>query len=295
MNISTRHLKAFLALAERKSFTRAADAVHLSQPAFSMLIQSLEESVGLRLFDRGPRHVELTAEGEAFAQAAERLLGDFEGLLAQMKDLVALQKGRVAVAALPSLSASLLPPVIARFRQRHPGVELALHDVTSDDCLDLVRRGRCDIALTAIAQSDELDIEPVLADSFYVVCPRRHPLAARKRIRRQDLLEYGFIQQDRASSVRQQIDAVMFPARLKTVMEVSNMNTAVGLVGAEVGIAIVPAVALFLFRQRHLARIPLADPAFTRSIALVRLKGRRDTTAVAAFVALLKEGLQQGS
>ena len=149
LNLSTRQLRAFLALAELKSFTRAAHRCHLSQPAFSALVRSLEESLGARLFDRDTRNVELTVEGKLLEEPARRLLADFEGLVADMGDRVARRKGRVSVAALPSLAAGWLPALFAEFRHANPGVDLALHDTLSDQCLELVRAGRADFALAA--------------------------------------------------------------------------------------------------------------------------------------------------
>ena len=293
MDISTRHLKAFLALAEKKNFTRAAEAAHLSQPAFSMLIRSLEQNLGLRLFDRGTRRVELTMEGSAFAKSAARLLAEFDAALAEMRDYTALRTGRVAIAALPSIAAWRLPPVIARFRARHPQLALALHDVTADDCLDLLRRGQVDFALTAALPSADFDTEPAWPDCFFVVCPPGHPLAGKREVHARDLLDHAFVHQDRYSSIRQQVDAVMFPQRLKTAMEVSTMATAAGLVASGVGIAIVPAVAMFHFQHADVVKIPLSDPAFQRDICIVRQRGRQDSIAAAAFLGMLKEGDQE--
>lgn len=290
MNISTRHLKAFLALAREKNFTRAAAASHLSQPAFSVLIQGLEDSLGVRLFDRGTRRVELTVEGEVFEQSAARLLAEFDTTIAELNELASLRRGRVTIAALPSLCAQLLPAVIAAFRARHPGVELSLHDITSDNCLDMLRRGACDFALTAIVSATEFDIEPVLSDSFFLACPADHPLA-RPRTRKltlEDLLPYDFVQQDRYSSVRQQLEAEIYPQRLKTAMEVTNMATAAGLVQAGVGLAIIPAVARFNFERPGLVCLPLPKALPARQISLVRQKGRGDSAAAAAFAGLLK-------
>lgn len=288
MDIATRHLKAFLALVEKKNFTRAAEAAHLSQPAFSMLIRSLEDTLGVRLFDRGTRRVELTVEGRAFAASAVRLLAEFDSALAEMRDLSTLRTGRVAIAALPSIAASRLPPVIARFTMAFPQLQLILHDVTADDCLDLLRRGEVDFALTAASPTAEFDFEPAWPDSFYLVCPRGHPLAGKSPVYTADLLSYAFVQQDRYSSIRQQVDAVMFPQRLKTAMEVSTMATAAGLVACGVGIAIVPAVAMFHFHHTDVVQIPLADPAFQRHICIVRQRDRHDSIAAAAYLAFLK-------
>jgi LysR family carnitine catabolism transcriptional activator len=291
MNISTRHLKAFLTLAQEKNFTRAAALSHLSQPAFSMLIQGLEENVGVRLFDRGTRRVELSVEGRLFETSAERLLGEFDTAVGELKDLVALRKGRVTIAALPSLCAQRLPSVIADFRRLHPGIDVTLHDVTSDNCLDLLRRDRCDFALTAIVSATDLEIEPVLADNFFLACPAKH-LLAKSRSRKltvTDLLAWEFVQQDRYSSVRQQVEAVTYPHQLKTVMEVTNMATAAGLVEAGVGLAIIPGVARFNFERPGLVCVPLPRSLLARQISLVRQKKRQDSVAASAFVRLLKQ------
>lgn len=290
MNISTRHLKAFLSLAREKNFTRAAAASHLSQPAFSVLIQGLEESLGVRLFDRATRRVELTVEGQVFEQSAERLLAEFDTTISELSDLASLRRGRVTIAALPSLCAQQLPTVIAAFRQQHPGIELTLHDVTSDNCLDLLRRGGCDFALTAIVSATEFDIEPVLSEGFYLACPVGHPLSKprSRKLSVQDLLPYDFVQQDRYSSVRQQLEAVIYPQHLKTTMEVTNMATAAGLVQAGVGLAIIPDVARFNFERPGLVCLPLPHALPARQISLVRQKGRGDSAAAAAFAGLLK-------
>lgn len=290
MNISTRHLKAFLTLAREKNFTRAAALSHLSQPAFSMLIQGLEEGVGVRLFDRGTRHVALSVEGRLFEASAARLLAEFDTAVGELSDLVALRKGRVTIAALPSLCAQRLPAVIAAFRGRHPGIDVTLHDVTSDNCLDLLRHDRCDFALTAIVSATDLDIEPVLADSFFLACPAQHPLAKprRRKLAVADLLPWDFIQQDRYSSVRQQIEAVTYPHQLKTVMEVTSMATAAGLVEAGIGLAIITGVSRFNFERPGLVCVPLPRSLLSRQISLVRQKNHQDSVAAAAFVSLLK-------
>jgi DNA-binding transcriptional LysR family regulator len=112
MNISSRQLDAFIALAQ---------LCHLSQPAFSALIKGLEEGVGVRLFDRSTRHVALTQEGAQFLDAAQRIRTDLGDAVQGLREAAALQRGRVSIALLPSLAAAWLPPVLALFHARHPG------------------------------------------------------------------------------------------------------------------------------------------------------------------------------
>jgi DNA-binding transcriptional LysR family regulator len=120
MNISSRQLDAFIALAQLGSFTLAAQRCHLSQPAFSALIKGLEEGVGVRLFDRSTRHVALTQEGAQFLDAAQRIRTDLGDAVQGLREAAALQRGRVSIALLPSLAAAWLPPVLALFHARHP-------------------------------------------------------------------------------------------------------------------------------------------------------------------------------
>ncbi|RYF27314.1 MAG: LysR family transcriptional regulator, partial [Comamonadaceae bacterium] len=178
MNISTRQLDAFLALAAQRSFTRAAAQCHLSQPAFSTLIRALEEDVGVRLFDRSTRHVDLTAEGENFLESARRIRAEVDAALTSLRDAATLQRGRVAIALLPSLAAGWLPGVLADYRAQHPGIELDIADVLSEPCIERVAAGKADFALAAIrADTPELQAEPFCRDGFHLVCRQDHPLA----------------------------------------------------------------------------------------------------------------------
>jgi DNA-binding transcriptional LysR family regulator len=288
MNLSVKHLRAFVALATHRNFTRAAQACHLSQSAFSALIQTLEEQAGARLFERTTRSVELSVEGKRFEDVAARLLSDFEAAFAELRDHAERRKGRIAIAALPSIAAGDLPPILAAFRQRYPGIAMELFDLLADGCIDLVRRGRVDLALApAPAQDRDLRIEPLIADTFHLVCPADHPLASRKRIPPQALAGLPFIQLSRTSSVRQHLDAALHPLKLNGVMEVEHLATVAGLVAAGLGVTAVPSLALFQFRLEGLAVRPLQMPSLVRDICLIRLKDRGDSAAAAAMVECL--------
>lgn len=285
MNLSVKHLRAFVALAEQRNFTRAAQACHLSQSAFSTLIHTLEEQAGSRLFERTTRHVELSADGRRFEEVARRLLADFEAALADLRDHALRRKGRVSIAALPSLAAGDLPPLLAAFRARYPGIEIALFDLLADGCIDLVRRARADFALApAPAQAADLRVEPLLRERFHLVCPAGHALAARRSVTPQALAGHPFIHLSRTSSVRQHLDAALHPERLEGVMEVEQLATVAGLVAAGLGITAVPTLALFQFRREGLVVRPLQIPGLSRDICLIRLKERGDTAAAAALI-----------
>jgi LysR family carnitine catabolism transcriptional activator len=275
MNLSSRQLRAFVALAEEKHFTRAAQRCHLTQPAFSALIRAIEDAAGMRLFDRSTRHVDLTAEGKVLDASARRLLADFDLVMEGLRDHAARRRGRVAVAALPSLAAGWLPPILAEFHRDYPGIVLSLRDALLDPCLDMVRHGEVDFAL-ASRRTDmaDLDSEFLHADRFHLVCRADHELAARPAVTLAQIAKWPIIQLAPNSSVRQHLDAALGKRKLRPIVEVEHLATVTGLVAAGLGISIVPAMTLFHFRQPGLAIRPLAGKAPTRSLYLVKRSGR---------------------
>lgn len=288
-HLSSRQLDAFLALAEQRSFTRAATLCHLSQPAFSALIRALEDDLGLRLFDRSTRHVDLTPEGQNFLESARRIRTEITNALAAVRDTATLQRGRVAVALLPSLAAGWLPGVLAQYSAAHPGIEIDIADVLSEPCIDRVASGHADFALAAIrADTPALQAEPFCSDDFYLVCPADHPLARRRKATTaQDLAAWPFIHLARTSSVRQYLEAALHPQAMHTLMEVEQLATVMGMVRAGLGISVVPALTLFHFDQPGLVTRPLSLPGLTRQIYLVRRRDESLSVAAQALYALV--------
>ncbi len=270
-NLSTRQLRAFLALADQRSFTRAAAACHLSQPAFSALIRTLEVELDTRLFDRDTRSVQLTPEGRLFETSARQLVSDIGSAVGDLGDHVEGRKGRVHVAALPSLAAGWLPAIFAEFRRSWPGIALNLSDLLSDPCIELVRSGKADFALASTGAGQAgLSFELLCTDRFYLVCRKDHPLAAEKVLTLKKLVPYPFIHMSRNSSVRQALDAALHPLQTQTLLEVDQLATVTGMVEAGLGISVVPALTLFHFDRPSLLTRPLAVPHLTRKMYVVR-------------------------
>jgi LysR family transcriptional regulator, carnitine catabolism transcriptional activator len=288
LNVSTRQVKAFLALAEQKNFTRAASQCHLSQSAFSTLIRTLEEAISIRLFDRDTRKVELTPEGRLFLAGASRLLNDFRAALSDLGEHAARRRGRVALAALPSLAAGLLPDILAEFRARYPGIELDVADELSESCVERVRSGRADFALAAVrATAPELRTDRFCSDRFHLVCRADHPLAGRRKLTLAELAEEPFIHLARSSSVRQHIEAAIRPLQMNRVMELEQLSTVAGMVRAGLGITVVPSLTLFHFKHPDLATRPLNAPGLKRDIFVIRWRGRSLSSAAQALLEFL--------
>jgi LysR family carnitine catabolism transcriptional activator len=289
INLGLRELHAFLVLAEQRSFTRAAALCHLSQPAFSALVRALEHTVGARLFDRTTRSVELTAEGRVLIEPARRMLRDADAMLADVRDHAARRRGRVAIALLPSLAAGWLPPLLARFHRQHPGIEIDVADVLSDACIERVRAGTADFALASTrTATPELHTEEFCRDQFHLVCPRGHALAKRRgRIELQDLAPYPIVHLARSSSVRQYVEAALYPMQLHTMMELDQLATVAGMVRAGLGITIVPSLTLFHFADARLVTRPLHAPALVRHVYMVRRADRPLSSAASGLQEML--------
>ncbi|MES2262430.1 MAG: LysR family transcriptional regulator [Pseudomonadota bacterium] len=274
-NISTKLLHAFLALDECRHFTRAAERVHLSQSAFSALIRKLETALGARLVERDTRNVTLTAEGELFVEVARSLVADFDAAFSNMSDYIARRKGRVTIAALPSLAANGLPAVIREYRQLYPGITVQLFDTLSDQCLHLLRQGKADLALTAPGENlSEFETSTLCSDPFYLVCRHDHALAGKRRIRLADLAGCELIQLAKSTSVRQHVEMLTRGIAVRqSGLEVEHLATVAGLVEHGLGVSLVPELTLFQFRSLNLVAIPI-EAHQVRPILMVRRKDR---------------------
>ena len=293
-NISTKLLHAFLALDACRHFTRAAQRCHLSQSAFSAVIQKLEAALGAKLVERDTRNVSLTPEGEMFVDVARALVSDIDAAFADMGDYIARRKGRVALAALPSLAANGLPAVIAEYRRQFPGITVQLFDALSDQCLGLLRQGKVDLALTAPGASlAEFETRTLCCDPFYLVCRRDHRLAKKRRIKLTDLAGCELIHLAQSTSVRQHVELLTRGIDAKpSGLEVEHLATVAGLIEHGLGVSLVPELTLFQFRNLNLVAIPVETNDIVRPILIVRQKERTLSIAAQGMLELIELRLQ---
>lgn len=274
MNISLRQLRAFLAVAHRQHFRRAAEQLHLSQPAVSRHISELEAELGVRLFDRNTREVVPTEAGRYLQSALERVLDELEGVLAHVHSESERRRGKVRVAAAPTPSAELMPRCIAECARDYPELTLHLRDQTQAQVLDSVRGGEVDFGV-AIDPPDnlEFDRETIMHDPFWLVCRRDHPLARLARVPWKRLQGERLVLLDYSSGSRRLIDQVLEQRRVavQVVQQTSHTHTAFRMVEAGLGSSITP--ALSLPSSPALVARPLT-PTVMRAITLVRRRHR---------------------
>jgi LysR family carnitine catabolism transcriptional activator len=293
-NISTKQLLAFLALDECRHFTRAAERCHLSQSAFSVVIRKLEEAVNAKLVERDTRNVMLTTEGTMFVTVARALVSDLDAAFTDMGDFIARRKGRVALAALPSLAANALPEVIAEYQRSYPGITVSLFDSLSDQCLHMLRQGKVDLALTAPgANLAEFSTRTLCSDPFYLVCRSDHALADKQTIALADLAGSRLIHLAPSTSVRQHVDELTRGIEVHhSGLEVEHLATVAGLIGHGLGVSLVPELTLFQFRSMHLVAIPLDTDVAARPILIVQHKERPLSNAAQGMLELIEQRLR---
>jgi len=292
--ISARLLHAFLALHDCRHFGQAAERCHMSQSAFSVTIQKLESALGARLFERDTRKVTLTPEGEQFAEVARSLVDEIDAAFSNMSDYIARRKGRVAIAALPSLAANGIPEVIAQYRSSYPGITVALYDALSDQCLDMLRSGKVDFALTAPGPDlTEFETRTLCSDPFYLVCRRDHRLARKRRVKLAELEGCEMVHLAKSTSVRQHVDQLLRDVpTVHSGLEVEHLATVAGLVQHGLGVALVPELTLFQFRLMDLKAIPVDTTGIVRPIYIVKTKNRSLSIAAQGMLELIEASLQ---
>ena len=296
INISARDIRAFLAVARTLSFSQAAQQIHLSQSALSTLIGKLEAAFGARLFDRTTRAVALTAAGAVFASHADQVLSDLERTATAVRDVATLRKGSVAVAALPSLAARIVPALFGAFHEKYPDIKLSLIDTLSEPAFELVREGRVDFALTAANPAyADLDYVPLTTDTFVLLAASSHPLGLGKgSVRFTDTLGWPHISMPRPTSVRQYVDAAALKNGIQfhPAYEVSHLATIGAMVLAQLGVAALPAMAADVISGTGIVWRPLVSPVIHRSIGLVRRRDSALSPAAQAMLALLKHQIR---
>jgi len=290
INFDLADLRAFVALAELESFRAAAEALHLSQPALSRRIGKLEDALGVRLFDRTTRSVNLTAVGRDFSRKARELLDELENTLLGIRDVAAKRTGEVTVACVPSAVFYFLPGVMKQYHERYPKIRVRVVDEDANAVLSTVIRGEADFGLNFIGtQEPEIEFEPVLKEPFVAACRRDHPIARKRRTTWAELNEHQYMTVAKSSGNRLLIDLALtdIPARPRWFYEVRHVSTLVALVEAGLGVAAVPRLAMPLTDHATLVSVPLVDPAITRTVGLIRRRGRSLSPAAQQLYDLL--------
>ena len=296
MNITLRQLRAFVAVADSGSFTDAAASLFVTQSALSGLIKEIEQSLGVQLVNRSTRKVSLSEAGREFYPQVARLLQDLDGALETITDLKALKRGLVRVAAPQLMSASVLPEVIAGFKQQYPDIEIRLSDCMVEHVLPKVHSGEVDFGIGPERESSaDIDSQTLFEIPFFVVFRSDHPLNKKKKVRWDDALRYPVIALKGEFTHRLKVDLhdSLHDEALTPTNEVGFMTTAFAMVSAGLGVTTCLPYASSLIRLHQLQSRPLLDPEIRRKFFVFTRRDRPLSPAGEKFSEYLMEYVGQ--
>lgn len=294
MNLTIRHLKAFVAVAETGSFVEAADIMSCSQPALSVTVRNLEEEMGGRLFVRSTRSLVLTPEGAEFLPTAKRLIHDFGFAIQDVKNHLSMKRGRLALAVIPSFANGGLGPIMRHYKDKFPQIDVLLQDTITEDVVQNVQQGRVDFGLTFDpGPLQGLEFTPLFDDPYLALLPASHLLAKTFDGDARTLQEEDFIMLQAPSSVRhvilKEFEKASIP--LKSIFECNQLASVGRMVAEGVGISIIPRLA-----QTHMEALggichPLIHPKISQSFGILKRTRYPLSKASVEFLNILKQTL----
>ena len=290
INCEILDLRAFLSVVELESFHRAADALHLSQPALSRRIQKLEQAIGAPLLERTTRHVSSTALGTELIPLVRRMLEEFDGSLFAVRDVGTNRGGLVTIACLPTAAFYFLPTVIRQFNEEYPNIRFRILDLPATDGLQAVARGEVEFGINIMGTSDpDLIFDRLVEDPFVLAARKDHPLAAKPSVGWAELEPYHLITVHRSSGNRTLLDAALAKSNIKLrwFYEVTHLSTSLGLVEAGLGISVLPRMATPQDDHPFLITRPIGDPEISRTIGVVQRRGGTLSPAAERFLKML--------
>lgn len=269
--LQTHQLRYFVALAEARHFGAAAERCHIAQPSLSKQIRLLEAELGAMLVQRARGNLQLTPAGEALYVHAKRILSDHAAAREAVAAVTHLEQGRVRIGATPSTATSLVPPVLAQFHARHPGIDIELHEAGSRDLVQLLGRGDLDLALvvTPLHTADPaLATTPLLNEDLVLAVRKTHPLAAKNKITVRDLAGIPLVMFRRGYDLRAVVLDECRRANVQPTISIDGgeMNAVLRLAAAGLGAAVVP--AMVLFGEPDLVGLPFTRPHLTRTVSI---------------------------
>jgi LysR family carnitine catabolism transcriptional activator len=284
--MNPRQLRAFVTVAQTLNFAQAGERLHLSQPALSLSIKALEEDLGGPLLVRTTRSVSLTPEGETLLPLARQLLADWDNTEEVLRQRFTLQLGKVSIAAMPAFAGNLLPKALRCFKNLHPKVNVAVHDVVNEQVLEMVRQHRVELGIGfEPPASPSVLFQPLFTDRFVAVVPLGSPLAEAASVTWAQLLEEDFITLQRPSAVRLLLEADLQArhGRLAVAFESHQLSTVGRMVACGLGVSAVPALCTRQMHEIGARCLALEEPRIERQIGLMRLADHRLSSAAQAL------------
>ncbi len=291
MQIET--LKVYCDLVETESFSQAAERNFITQSAVSQQVRALEEKFKRRLLERvrGRREMKLTQAGEAFYRESREVLRAYAQLEESMRTLTGTVSGTLRVATVYSVGLHELPPSVREFMSLYPQAKIDLEYSRTTRVVRDVLGGAVELGVVAFPEKKRgLEVVPLKGDRLVLICPPKHPLARRKKLRAADLQDRDFVHFERDIPTRRAIDRILraHGVTVRRVAEFDNIETIKRAVEVGLGLAVVPRPSVLdEERSGQLAIVPFAEPDWTRAVGVIYRSDRALGMAAQKFIELL--------
>lgn len=286
------HLSYFIEVARQKSFTKASQTLHVSQPSISKVIKTLENELNVTLFERSGREIALTDVGQAVYNRAQSVVSEFHDLSNEIHDLVNVRYGEITIGLPPMIGSTFFPDIISCFKRLHPQIVLKLIEVGSKQVELDVKNGLLDIGVIALPLTEtDIDSYIFVEDKLNIVLPIDHNLADRKTLRLRDISQEDFILYSNDFSLNGLIYRECQKQGFvpKVVCQSSQWDFIVKMVGARLGTALLPDVICQTLDRSAFQTIPLKDTRIPWQLAVIWKKNKYQSFAAREWLRLCQE------
>lgn len=297
MTVNHKLLQVFVAVAEQRSFRRAADQLGRSQSAVSMQIRQLEAQLGVALFHRTTRRVEPTAEGARLLLHARRALGEWELGLREIREAADLQRGAISIACVPTLAATRLPTILAAYQAAWPGIRVGLRELPARELVGSLQRREVDLGIgPAVEGAAGLDFVPVATDPIFALAGPAFPLGGGDAVGLADLCGFPILLNSWSAELRAVLERALGARGLvwDVRFEVLHVHTLVAFARQGLGVAILPRVAIPPLPDGAMQALPIRDPPLTRTVGILSRRGDSASPAAEALKAVIMRIFRAG-
>ena len=294
MNVNLKSMYTFLLVAEQNSFCRAAEVSNRSQSAISMQIRQLELQLGVALFHRTTRRVQLTREGDMLLAYARRAVAELQTGLRQIKEAVDLQRGQLTLACTPILAATRMPQILAAFEKSYPAVAVQMSELGSTDMLDCLRRQAVDFGLGPRAPyGADFQFQTVLVDQIYALIPDNLNIGSGDTVSLAELSHVPTLVLSGSADGLLENAQKASGVSLHIKYEVQQVQTQIAMAAAGLGAAILPRVAIPTKPDSRLRAVPIVDPPLVGELGVITLRGQFLPPVALRFIEMLRRLINQ--
>lgn len=289
--INLKLLQTFILVADRNSFRHAADETHRSQSAVSTQIKQLESQLGVALFHRTTRRVQLTNEGQQLLISARRAMQEVESCLRKLNETADIKRGRISLSCSPTIAATRLPRILSAFEQDYPSIQMFVREQSSNDLFDSVRNQEVDFGVGPIIPSPDFDFETILNDDLYALVPPHLLPKAKKSITLEELSRLPILLLNPATALRALLEDSMRAKKLRlaTKFEFSQAQTLISMASVGLGATILPKTVLPAATATPCHILRIIDPPLFRQVAIIKVRGQALSPAALRLTQLLRQ------